>query len=277
MNVPYIQVQHKSGAAVLIPLDCPATAADINREVDFVLPALLNDGFTLACNAAPVPTQPEESTENIGYVLKRIVDSANHPSGLCPRVYLYSDKDVLKRPVIAVYLNTDAEIADFERLSGVKLTTVPKWIGKEAPEKGDRDGAEFIVPTAPLQVVIGDNPQWKQSEYDAAKAAGKVYKYPRKRLVRFVGGTAPQGSASVPSPSRVLSPFDYLKADHTVEEFNAHWSKNFRAVPVADQNELWDAIKSFAFHPSRNWDWNEAAKKWVAPKSAPLDDQNVPF
>jgi len=180
----WVKLYAKSGALVTIPvtaapLDYTAMAANVD--------AMIAAGFAVL---APGLEAGEEK-EMVGFLVHGQQDSGREITDF---LLLYSVDDSKKFSFLKIYLNTDDDVRLFESVSGMRLDSIPVYVGQDKPERGKNRvvDQQFVkqVPK-PFGVVFGDNPKWKQSEADAAKAENKMYTKPKRVFIRWADQAAP--------------------------------------------------------------------------------------
>lgn len=277
----WVYLFHPSGAKLSLPL---TEERRDYRAISDNVAAMLAAGLTVDPPSAPgkapsVKVAQGEFLETVAFVLKKEVDSALSSSGFAPRVFLYSTAGNMKRPFLAVYLDTDEQQAEFEQVSGMKLRDMKKWVGKEAPELQDRDGKDFIyrLPRF-IQCVWHQNPDWNAETKAATIAAGKVYGIPQKRFLRW----ATTQPVAAPEPKKTpaeAKDFETLRqnlldlcvAGVPIGEFNAWYAKHLRDMAKgADRDRLGMIVKEHV--GDRKWTFAPELREFVAviPKEDPF-------
>ena len=123
---------------------------------------LLAKGFT----TSEVGLAAGEKRDKVGYVLRR---SVVNERGETPVIDVYVDHEAMTWRTVKVYLNTDAQIAEFEAVSGLKLDSLPYYEGKDSIERGDAKLGKYVIPVKnTFYAVLKTNPKHEE-EQDAEK------------------------------------------------------------------------------------------------------------
>ena len=219
-----------------------------------------------------------EHKEEVGYVLRRSKD--NQDGSETPIIDLYSANDQLTWKVLSVYLNTDDDVAAFERAAGVRLTDIPLFSGTAAPERGaSKQSDKFITRTRPFGVVWGANPKYDEAAAQQAAAANKRYTVPKKKFVRWadqpagVSPAAGQQQQQTGADSAGGWWADFLGSFPPVDSLNARLP-DLADVPAGPGKE---AIKNriAAYAKQQGWRWDATATQYAAPQ--PADNGDIPF
>jgi hypothetical protein len=114
-------------------------------------------------------------------------------------------------PALTVYLNTDKDVADCCRATGIDLMRVPEYVGQGKLEKtkDPRIQAYFARFQQPVNVIRKVNPKFNQPEREATVARGQVYKIPHYKFLRWADlpqAPAEQQQASPPPPQQQQQP-----------------------------------------------------------------------
>lgn len=206
----WLKLWSKYGVQVTFPLrgDITTYAA----QIDY----LFGTGFLTQC---PGMEEGEEK-EDIGWVCR--IDHENE-RGVTPTVLLYSSTEQLTYSYLRKYLNTDADIKDFEFACKVRLNDLPIYPGNDHPQRGKSAKTDrFIVALGkPTTLIWKHNPRYRDAPQgdDNRKTAEKT-----KRLFVRWADTKP---ADTPKPDDgkpdavVLAEIDVrLAADPTVASVN---------------------------------------------------------
>lgn len=224
-----------------------------------------------------------EHKEEVGYVLRRSKD--NQDGSETPIIDLYSSNDQLTWKVLSVYLNTDDDVAAFERAAGVRLTDIPLFSGTAAPERGaSKQSDKFITRTRPFGVVWGANPKYDEAAAQQAAAANKRYTVPKKKFVRWAdqpaGKPAAGGEQQQADPSLNANAFsqwwaDFLAPAPPLDALNGRLSDlaDIPAGPVKDR--IKHAIAAYA--KRCGWQFDKQAGRYAEPQPAAAADNEIPF
>jgi hypothetical protein len=150
-----------------------------------------------------------EEQDDVGFILRGAHDGNGE---LTPYLLLYSTNEALGYSFLKVYLNTEKDVDDFEKASGMRLTELREYAGSDKPERGRSAKTDaYIVPVKrPLSVIFKPNPKWRESERNAASARGEIYKIPRRLFVRWDVRTEtpqePVKANGTPAPASIQTP-----------------------------------------------------------------------
>jgi hypothetical protein len=122
--------------------------------------------------------------------------------------YLAHPKTVKK--FLHAYLNSQEDVHAFEAATGIKLASIPLWMGERDIDRDHREAGKYIVllPHS-LQIIWEINPKWQQWSAEGGKSTGAIE--PHKRiLVRYDPehksgrGDASQSPALKPTTSPLI-------------------------------------------------------------------------
>lgn len=181
---------HRSGLQVSVQFFCQPL--ELMGQVD----AMLAQGWLP--NAPGV--EPGEERETVAYVVHGEVEDEGETT---PYLLLYSENETMKWSFLKVYLNNDKQRAEFEAVSGMKVDSIPLYIGRDKPERGKSKQIDnkFIVPCPrPFHVVLKQNPKWSEEAAAAAKAKNEMYTTPKRVFVRWAD--SPTAAAQKPADDR---------------------------------------------------------------------------
>lgn len=141
-----------------------------------------------------------EEREEIGWVCR-----GEKGDGV-PFVLLYANQEQMTHSILKVYLNTDEDVKNFEFASGLRLDAMPLYEGSDKPERGKNAKADqkIVKMKKPFGIVYKPNPKFVQADADAARAANKIYKQPKRLLARYAderpkAAQEPRSSDETPS------------------------------------------------------------------------------
>lgn len=204
---------------------------------------LIADGFTLHEPGLDVG----EVKEQVGYVSRR--QKKNDDATITPIIDVYSPNEAMKFKFISVYLNTSDNVADFEKASGHKLSSLPLVPGKAALDKSDDTGGVVKVNQV-MYIITKPNPYFDPDEKDISKMK------PKNTFIRWETINAqpkPEAASAGLPPSVPASEPDYevearrkaataldnelitiFKADYTSNGIGVHkWKATARIVDGA--------------------------------------------
>jgi len=196
----WVKLYHPMGAQITIPLDLevaisPDRASNLMQSVS----TLINSGFSVYAPGL----EDGERYEEIGFVVRK--EKENGDQTVTPVVDLYPANGNFR--LLAKYLNNDADLAQFEQATGLKLAKLPVWDGDNAIERGKSTKTDKYVTTLqkPVKIVWKFNPNYDADETDPKK------KKPRRLFVRWAD-VVPAPEA--PATDKITMTFD--AAIHTL-------------------------------------------------------------
>lgn len=178
-----VKLYHPSGATVTLAVPQFASGS---KEVDYKLPLAWVQGYLDAGFLVNPPgLEAGEQKAEALYVVRREV--ADRDGEVTPVVDLYAAEDGQNRyKMLKVYLNTDDDVAAFERASGLALSAMTRYDGTgDIDRQSNNRNLLKLVYRAPrpFQVIFKPNPKY---DADAAKAAKPgEYMVPKKKFVRW--------------------------------------------------------------------------------------------
>lgn len=275
---PTCSVYHASGLKVYMPIVAGTDYTAIAGVVD----QMLASGWRVS----PPGTEPGEEVEEIGSFVWREVDSKERPSGFCPKVDLYKTNVGTKWAVMSLYLNKPEQQAEFEAIAGVKLDTLPKYVGQGKLERGNRQTDHLIHKCRVFKIVIRDNPHYDPEKAEAAKAPRAApYTVPKRVFVRFFDSPGPPASQQAdPPPPASQAGGDwhddkiyenllaFCSTGPQIDVFNAYLKEYgiLKLAPGPHRDRCGVVVKEFT--TDRNWTWAPESKQYVA-----KDDGDIPF
>ena len=220
----WVKLYHPSGIDVRLPLPTTGTVpVDGFKAVLQSVTNALEAGFTVAIAGA----EEGETIETIGHVVRCDVDSRD--GGTVPRVDLYVDNDRMRFRIVSVYLNTEAERAAFESVSGMRIRDMTPYVGQGYLERGKSQQTDRLIHRAPhtFRVAFKPNPQ-----HDPDTEAGRMK--PARLFTRwpdYKGTHAANGQVEKidkPQTDTILDKMDRAKGN--MDKFLAH----FRLQRISD-------------------------------------------
>ena len=203
----FVRLFHSSGVQVSIPMpaDRKMETAEFKNIFDSVT-ASLEAGWLVQAPGF----DPGEIKDTVGWVVRSIKENEDKTETNVIALYSATNEG-FKRPFFKRYLNRESDIHDFEAVSGLKVTDLPVYIGKDGIERGaSRQTDAYVIQVAkPFPVALKPNPLYKAEEAAAAKAANKGYFVPTKVFVRWPslvktdGGDHQQAPAAAAAPAPV--------------------------------------------------------------------------
>lgn len=184
---------HPRGPQVQLPV--PADPVEALSHVSLCL-----DAGWLA--AAP-GLEHGEQREDVGYVLR----GQHEDNGqITPFLLLYDANEGHSYSFLKVYLNTDEDIAAFERAGKIRLGDLKEYVGNDKPERGksSRTDAFIVKARKPFGVIMKNNPKYNEDAKAMCAGKGEVYKIPRRLFVRWADISpvaAPTADAAPPVQS----------------------------------------------------------------------------
>lgn len=188
MSEATVRLYHSSGAMCVFPITVDPALALHNIE------QYLQAGF--------LPTEPEpmegETVDPIGWVCRRsrIDDQGNE----IPILDCYVDHPKMTKKFITVYINTQQQAQEFESLSGCSIESIPFWISKVAPERGESKQTDAFIVRLPhvIGVIHKPNPRYNAAEENLPLTERKDKAKPKRLFVgwkAWTGANAQQDDA----------------------------------------------------------------------------------
>lgn len=226
MDGPYAiaDVYHGSGlrvrVAFLIDASSPSSGAiELAEQVD----AYLAHGWSV--NAPG--TEPGEEKEAVGYCLRTTVDGR---SGPCSRIFFYSPDSGIEYQISSTYLNTPADIAEFEKQSGLTVSRMPEWPSAAAPKKGERGGEKFICKVnRDFTIVRAPNPKYDPAAAAAAAANKTAYTVPKRLFSRY-GNQSASGEKAPHSQANATGGHPVEESGQPDAQNVRHWEAEIEAA-----------------------------------------------
>lgn len=245
----WIKLYTDSGVQVTLPVP-PVPTEYIGMLAN--VKAALAAGFLVTAPGLEVG----EEREDVGFLVRGIQENAGEET---PFLLLYSSNEAMKFSFLKVYLNKPDDVADFEYASKMRLSEIPVYIGRDAPERGkSRQIDKFITQARqPFGVVYKQNPKWSEVDKAAAEAKKQSYTVPRRKFVRWGEQRA---KSEVVNPNTQGGPVaDYaISSDELWKQLVAFMEKS------KDMGEL--AIQYKQFNLKRSMWSEEKYKEGVAVK-----------
>ena len=262
-----VRLYHPCGVQVTLP---------VGGRPDY---AAMLDDVAAALAAGWLATAPGleggESKVEIGWAVRK--EKANHDGSLTPVIDLYPADEGLKFSFLSIYLNRDEDVTAFERATGLRLRDMVVYDGDNKLERGanPKHNNKFARLPRPAGVVWVPNPQYNEAEAQAAKAANKIYKTPRRKFVRWAelaaaGPTADRADAGG-LPDQTAGPWvAFLKTDPPLEAFNLELERKLYPMPNGPlKQEIAALVKKHA--ATVGWVWDRDNKEWFRPEPEPAD------
>lgn len=273
----WVKAYHPSGLLVTLPVP---TAHDV--AIDY---AVAFAAVTAALEAGWLAQAPGleagEVVEEVGWVSRSTHEGR---TGLADVIAYYSTNENWTKPFLTDYLNTADDRAEFLAATSVWPADIPEYIGEGRLERGKNPRTDALIRKLPRprKLVMKPNPKWSQTESDAAKAANKVYKVPKRVFVRWDGQQpAPQGGSNVAPPPQASGGRkqetvqwfrDRLTQGPTLAAFNEMMATFPTEGP--DRKAVWELCTDHA--EQVGWELNEKTRQWQFKQSRP-DDGSIPF
>lgn len=181
----WVKMYHSSGAQVTIPISL-STAIDSNTayRITSSLESLLAAGLTVNMPGL----ENGENIEEIGWALRK---KQKNDRGESIRMELYPASPRLVKKCLIIYLDTPEQLKDFETATGLQVRSMPIYVGKDSPERGQDEATDqFIIKTPKVaRAVWAENPAFDPTETDINK------KKQKRLLVRWDGITPAKATA----------------------------------------------------------------------------------
>jgi hypothetical protein len=263
----YTKLYHPRG--VLVSLPVPADPAAAMAHVH----GLLDAGWLMQ----PPGCEPGEGKDLVGWVCRCISNDS-------PCLLLYKDDDRLTFSFVRVYLNNDEDIHAFEAASGMKLESLPVYIGEGKPQRGKNKQVDaFIVRVKkPFEAVIMEDPRYAEAR--AKATADKPCTIPKNKFVRW--GTQAAGQTSAAAPSKPGAPNEVdlamqawrIKLDPdilTLTKLNEFLVDARKIESEAVKAAVWAEMKEMARKEA--WIYDKPTAKFVSAGQDPFAIEDAPF
>ncbi len=230
---------HRSGIRVKLPIlpgyDYAAAFACVTSAVEagwLVTAPGLEDG---------------EEKESIGWVLRGAFEKEGEST---PYVLLYAANEALTWSILKVYLNRREDVDAFEFASGMKLDSIPDYIGDNKPQRGAAPKTDRFIVRAPkpFGVVFKKNPRHDDTEAGKMKPARLFVRWEhRKPDVAAQNGkqrSLPETVDYYCTKANAAGAISGALTNYVLKKLggNAHdWKEDRRA-------EVMTAIREFAAH-----------------------------
>ena len=172
----WTRLYHPAGVQVTIPipLDAPL-GADAAHLALASVSTLLDAGWTVE---APGLEEGEQKQEVVSVSRRESKDRT-------PVVAFYLSHPKTVKKFLHHYLNKTEDVQAFEAATGLKLESIPLWMGERDIDRDHREAGKYIIPLSrPIHLVWTVNPKWQQWSAEGGKATGAIE--PHKRiLVRY--------------------------------------------------------------------------------------------
>jgi hypothetical protein len=191
----WTRLYHPSGAQVTLPITY-GVADLMFAQVD----AYLTAGFQVD---APGLEEGEQKQEVVSVSRREASDGT-------PIVAFYLAHPKTVKKFLHAYLNRPEDIAAFESASGLKLDSIPTWLGERDIDKDNKQAGDYIVQLPrPINLVWEVNPKWLTWNAEGGKSTGGIE--PHKRiLVRYdaasKSATAPLNAPAENPPKALNTP-----------------------------------------------------------------------
>ncbi len=186
----WTRLYHPAGAQVTIPipLDAPI-GVDTAQAILASVSNLLEAGWAVD---APGLEEGEQKQEVVSVSRRESKDGT-------PVVAFYLAHPKTVKKFLHAYLNKPEDVQAFEAATGLKLESIPCWMGERDIDRDHREAGKYIIPLPrPIQLVWTVNPKWQQWSAEGGKSTGAIE--PHKRLlVRYDGSAAPAPAAPAPA------------------------------------------------------------------------------
>jgi hypothetical protein len=261
----YTKLYHPRG--VLVSLPVPADPAAAMAHVH----GLLDAGWLMQ----PPGCEPGEGKDLVGWVCRCISNDS-------PCILLYPNNEQLTYSFVRVYLNNDEDIHAFEAASGMKLESLPVYIGEGKPQRGKNKQVDaFIVRVKkPFEAVIMEDPRYAEAR--AKATADKPCTIPKNKFVRWgtqaAGGTQTSVPSNPPAPPHhqpdavaiALQAWDKKLDPDTVnlEKLNSFLPDVKAIGDKAVRWAVWEKLVAFA--RSAGCEFDDIAKEFVQAADLPF-------
>lgn len=222
-----------TGAKVDIPIDLdnPITARQAEYLIDSI-DNLIRAGFTVNLPGL----EDGENFEQIGFVVRR--EKENEDGSVTPIIDLYPVQGNFR--ILGIYLNTQADIAEFETACGVKVASLPVHDGTpiERGKKPSHD-AKVIALKSPAKLVYKQNPKW---EGDTDK------KHSKRLFVRWEGLRPTATETNGTSPIQPAMTYEQAQAVKSPAgaEFRTLDAEKLNAISISRAANVTDEMRQAA-------------------------------
>jgi hypothetical protein len=172
----WTRLYHPAGVQVTIPipLDAPL-GANAAQAALASISTLLEAGWAVD---APGLEEGEQKQEVVSVSRRESKDGT-------PILAFYLSHPKTVKKFLHHYLNKTEDVQAFEAATGLKLESIPLWMGDRDIDRDHREAGKYIIPFAhPIHIVWTVNPKWQQWSAEGGKATGAIE--PHKRiLVRY--------------------------------------------------------------------------------------------
>lgn len=191
----WVKLYHPSGVDVRLPIPMAGT---VGKETWAAVLVSVTTALEAGWLANAVGAEEGETIVIIGAALRHDVDGRD--GSLVPRIDLYEDGQKFR--IVSVYLNTNEDVAAFEKVSGFAVFQMPNYIGQGYIERGANSQTDRLIVKAPrpFKVCYRQNPNHNPAETDISK------KKPARLFTRWPDlATAPPagGAGSGPAPEEL--------------------------------------------------------------------------
>ncbi len=231
LNTPitgWTRLYHPAGVQVTIPipLDVPI-GADAAQAALASVSTLLDAGWAVD---APGLEEGEQKQEVVSVSRRESKDGT-------PIVAFYLSHPKTMKKFLHQYLNKTEDVQAFEVATGLKLESIPLWMGERDIDKDHREAGKYIIPLArPIHLVWTVNPKWQQWSAEGGKATGAIE--PHKRiLVRYdAPQSAPAAKPATGSLSRLYADGTLVNGDANEQAaYDAYLKHNNAAKPASKE------------------------------------------
>lgn len=171
----------------------------------------------------------------------------------CPLIDIYHDD--LAFSSLKTWLNTPDEIADFERVTGLKLETIKTFPGTAAIKRGEGADADAFVYKLPQSVKA----VWKLNpDYVEGSTSQQKRLFIRWEITGNAPAIAPQGDSSVSTAKDMALTADDVTA--IKEAFSYLSGDDFKTALSIQKWSDWTKGKRAAFDAISEWHSNETSK-----------------
>lgn len=285
----WVRLYHPSGAQVTLAVvpfksdqDARNWAADCFRCVGSYVDA----GFTVDAPGL----EEGEQVEEVGWVVR-----GDHDDGqeVTPYLLLYSTNEKLEHSFLKVYLNSDDDVANFQKASGLRLNELPSYVGQDKPKRGANRQIDkfFVKAPRPFKVVMKNNPAYKEEEKKAADARKEVYKKPKRVFVRWASqdgkpAAEPQPDAQERTAGQQMNDEigrevtwwkAFFQKDPSYSEVNDHVKRLLMPMKNKEAKQMvWSQV-IVPWKDAVGAEWDNASQGFVPPKEAEVEtDPNLP-
>jgi hypothetical protein len=267
----WVKLYHPCGALVTLPVVGQfrekAKGWDYAAAFSAVSDAI-GCGFTVDAPGL----EAGEARAEVGAVCRS--EKTNNDRSTSQVIDLYTASAAEEYKFLRLYMDTDTQIAAFEKAARMTLDSLPLYEGEAAPTRGHKK----VQKVRPFGVIYKTNPKYDEAAAKAAEAAKTKYTIPKRVFVRWADLPPDQAPpAKVDTTSTAVDETETLKVSRfLMTRPSADALTKYCLALFADlkheytRRACWKLVKGHA--EIEGMEYDDRAKAWVAP----LDDKEEP-